>query len=182
MIYLKQLKSVLIHKWHVFQAGKLTGVPLWRLIIHDWSKFTPTELFGYAGNAGGGVSKKKWARAWLHHLHCNPHHPEHWVLSWLGNPDFYNGLGERIETFVTLMPMPETYVREMIADMMATSKRVIGSYDIATWLNRNGPKMHLHDETIALVDKVMKEIGYATYTDNCDWTWIWPEITAETTI
>ena len=53
MIYLDQLKSVLIHKWYVFLAGQLTGVPLWQLIIHDWSKFTPTELFGYAGNILG---------------------------------------------------------------------------------------------------------------------------------
>ncbi len=182
MIYLKQLKSVLIHKWHVFQAGKLTGVPLWRLIIHDWSKFTPTELFGYAGNTGGSTDKERWAKAWLHHFHLNPHHSEHHILSWCGNLEFYDEIGQGIAPFVTLRPMPETYVREMIADMMATSKRVIGSYDIAHWLNQNGPKMHLHDETIALIDKVMKEIGYATYTDNCDWSWIWPEITAETTI
>lgn len=29
------------------------------------------------------------------------------------------------------------------------------------WLNQNGPKMHLHDETITLIDKIMKEVGYA---------------------
>lgn len=182
MIYWKQFKSVLVHKWHVFLAGRLTGVPLWRLIIHDWSKFTPTELFGYAGNAGGSVNKEKWAKAWLHHFHLNPHHSEHHILSWLGNPKFYDEIGQGIAPFVTLRPMPETYVREMLADMMATSKRVTGSYNIASWLNQNGPKMHLHDDTVTLIDKVMKEIGYATYTDNRNWSWIWPEITKETTI
>lgn len=109
MIYLKQLKSVLIHKWYVFLAGRLTKVPLWRLIIHDWSKFTLTELFGYAGNIGGVTSKSKWARSWLHHLHCNPHHPEHWILSWRGNLEFYNELAKPIASFVVLLPMPEKY-------------------------------------------------------------------------
>lgn len=171
MIYLEQLYSVLIHKWYVFLAGRLTRVPLWRLIIHDWSKFTPTEVFGYAGNIGGVVSKSKWAKSWLHHLHHNPHHPEHWVLSWRGSPEFYDKLTKPIAPFVVLLPMPETYVREMIADMMATSKKVTGSWDIAIWFNKNGPNMNLHDETITLIDKVMKEIGY-NLTDNCDWSWI----------
>lgn len=67
--------------------------------------------------------------------------------------------------------MPETYVREMIADMMATSKEVTGSYDIAVWLNENGPKMRLHDETVTRLDSVMREIGYFS-TDNCDWSWM----------
>jgi hypothetical protein len=171
MIYLNQLKSVLLHKWYVFLAGQLTGVPLWRLVIHDWSKFSPTELFGYAGNIYGSRDKDKWAKSWLHHLHYNPHHPEHWILSWRGNPDFYNELGESIAPFIVLLPMPETYVREMLADMMATGYKVTGSWDIANWLNQNGPDMHLHDSTIVLIDKVMKEIGYSL-TDNCDWSWI----------
>jgi hypothetical protein len=173
MVYLGQLCSVLIHKWYVFRAGRLTKVPIWRLIIHDWSKFGLTELFGYAGNTEvkGIISKSRWAKSWHHHLHHNPHHPEHWVLSWQGNPRFYNEIGQNVAPYVTLLPMPETYVREMIADMMATGKRVTGFWDISSWLNQNGPNMHLHDETIMLIDKVMKEIGY-TLTDNCDWSWI----------
>ncbi len=182
MIYLKQLISILIHKWYVFLAGRMVGVPLWRLIIHDWSKFMPVEFINYSKWKYGVASKREWAKAWLHHFHLNPHHSEHHILSWLGNPEFYDDLGKHLGLFITLLPMPETYVREMLADMMATSKRVTGSYNIASWLNQNGPKMHLHDDTVTLIDKVMKEIGYATYTDNRNWSWIWPEITKETTI
>lgn len=171
MIYWEQFKSVLIHKWFVFLAGRLTGVSFWRLIIHDWSKFTPVELFGYAGNIGGAVSKEKWAKSWLHHLHHNPHHPEHWILSWRGDPEFYNQLAEPIAPFVGLLPMSEIFVREMIADMMGTSKKMTGSWNIANWLNQNGPNQHFHDDTIIIIDKVMKEIGYALI-DNCDWSWV----------
>jgi hypothetical protein len=35
------------HKWFVLLAGLKTGAPLWRLIIHDWSKFTPAERGPY---------------------------------------------------------------------------------------------------------------------------------------
>lgn len=30
MIYLKQLSSLLVHKWYVFLAGLVFGVPIWR--------------------------------------------------------------------------------------------------------------------------------------------------------
>jgi hypothetical protein len=171
MIYLKQLWLVLIHKWYVLRAGRITGVSVRRLLVHDWSKFTPTELLGYAGNIGGKNDKRKWAKSWLHHLHHNPHHPEHWILSWRGNPEFYQDMAESIAPFVVVLPMPETYVREMIADWMGASKVITGSWDISKWLNQNGPDMHFHDDTIVIIDKVMKEIGYAL-TDNCDWSWI----------
>lgn len=171
MIYWEQFKSVLIHKWYVLLAGRLVRVPLWRLIIHDWSKFTPTELFGYAGNIGGSTDKGRWAKSWLHHLHYNPHHPEHWILSWRGNLEFYNDLASPIAPFVVLLPMPEIYVREMLADWMGSSKGYTSSWDISTWLNENGPNMHLHDDTIILINEVMKEIGY-NLSDNCDWSWV----------
>ena len=170
MIYWRQFKSILLHKWYVFLAGRLAGVPLWRLIVHDWSKFTPVEFIKYSRYKYGRKSKEDWAKGWLHHLHHNPHHPEHWILSWRGDPKFYNHIGAGIAPFVTLLPMPEIYVREMLADMHATSKQVTGSWDISRWLNENGPSIHFHDDTITLIDKVMKEIGY-NLTDNCDWSW-----------
>ncbi len=172
MIYLRLLKSLLIHKWYVFLAGRRIGVPLWRLIIHDWSKFSPTEFFRYARYKYRDGSRQEWAIAWLHHLHHELHHPEHWIILWHGNPDFYSGLGgQDIVKYVSILPMPETYVREMIADMHSTSKQMTGSWDISEWLNKNGHEIHFHDDTVTLMDKVMKEIGYVL-TDNCDWSWI----------
>lgn len=172
MVYWKQLKSLLVHKWHVFLAGRVLGVPLWRLIIHDWSKFSPSEFGPYSRWKFGDATNREWARGWLHHLHCSPHHPEHWVLSWHGTPEFYSEIGKDIALFVNILPMPETYVREMLADMMSTSKQQAGSYDIANWLNKNGPNMHLHDQTITLINKVMQEIGYYSTDNHRDWSWV----------
>lgn len=164
MIYWKHLISILIHKWFVFKAGLIVGgIPLWRLIAHDWSKFTPIEFVNYAKYWQGKYQAiDRWAEAWLHHLHHNPHHPEYWVLSWRGDPDYYDGLGESLAEFVTVLSMPETYVREMIADWMGASKVFTGSDDIANWLNANGPKMKLHSETKGLIYVVMSELGYTS--------------------
>lgn len=175
MIYFKQLKSVLIHKWYVLVAGlRLGGIPLWRLLIHDWSKFTPVEFVNYSRFKFSAKCwpVAGWARAWLHHMHHNPHHPEYWVLSWRGDPAFYDGLGKNVAEFVTILPMPEIYVREMTADMMATGRAVTGSWDMALWVNKEGPRMLLHEDTITKFNICMIHAGY-TRTTNEDWSWTW---------
>ncbi len=146
------------------------NIPLWRLIVHDWSKFSPIEFVNYAQYKYGvrykgeeGKYKRLWAVSWLHHLHHNPHHPEHWLLSWRGDSDFYDDLGESAARFVTVLPMPETYVCEMIVDFMATSKEKTGSYDITEWANTNVPKMRLHRDTITRLNDVMRELGYSDF-------------------
>jgi hypothetical protein len=80
------------HKWFVLLAGLRIGAPLWLLLIHDLSKFLPSEFFPYARhfyNPDG--SKKKPSKdylsarsaafeyARLKHKHRNPHHWEHWL-------------------------------------------------------------------------------------------------------
>jgi hypothetical protein len=51
--HLRYLWYVIRHKWFVFVAGSLTRAPLWRLLIHDWSKFRPSEWFPYVANFYG---------------------------------------------------------------------------------------------------------------------------------
>lgn len=168
-IYWKQLKSLLFHKWHVLRVGVLVvgNIPLWRLVVHDWSKFSFVEFVYYAQykyeiryKSQEQRYKRRWAAAWLHHLHHNPHHPEHWLLSWGGDPDFYDDLGESAARFVTVLPMPEIYVREMVVDFIATSKERTGSYDISKWVNTHVPEMQLHQDTITRFNGVMCELGY----------------------
>lgn len=165
MIYWRYLLSLLRHKWYVFLAGRVTGVPLWRLVIHDWSKFTPAEFGRYARNFHGDYSESpadketvslEFACAWLHHENLNPHHWGYWIPRsgrYAGQP----------------LPMPETYVRGMVADWMGAGRAYTGSWDIAAWLNANGPKMSFHDETVRLVATVMTEMGY--YRETGDWSW-----------
>lgn len=172
MKFLRFLWSLLRHKWFVILAGRRTKVPPWRLLIHDWSKFTSIEFSRYTQwHFGNKKDKGEWAAAWHHHQRVNAHHPEYWLLSWRGDPSFYNEIGERIADYIIVLPMPEVYVREMIADCMGASKAYTGSWNIAIWLNENGPKMLLHSESIRLIAVVMYEMGYML-TDNCDWSWL----------
>ena len=166
MIYLRYLWSLLQHKWFVLRASRLVGVPLWRAIIHDRSKFLPTEFFRYARNFQGDYSQSpndreqvslEFIYAWLHHENSNPHHWGYWI------PRSRKRANKPL-------PIPETYVRELIADCMGASRTYTGSWNIGNWLNENGPKMILHDDTVYWVNTVMFELGYML-TDNCDWSW-----------
>jgi hypothetical protein len=51
--HLRYLSYVLRHKWWVLVAGLKVGAPLWRLLIHDWSKFTPAEWGPYVATFYG---------------------------------------------------------------------------------------------------------------------------------
>lgn len=129
---MKYLFDILKHKWFVLVAGfRVGGIPVWRLLIHDWSKFTPTEFIPYRKRFQlGKCSQDEWNKAWLNHIHHNPHHWEYWIL---------NGVPLR---------MPDTYVREMVIDWLAAGRSYNGSWHIQSWLNQSFPKMQLHPESI----------------------------------
>ena len=178
---LRFLKSVLTHKWFVFLAGLKTGVPIWRLIIHDWQKFSHWEFGAYAQNFFGDdnlnnretidafqkysvaelapfghFAKERFALAWLHHENTAPHHWGYWI--------------PRSGKYTGAFPMPETYVREMVADWMGASRAYTGSWNMAEWLSNNGPRMEskMHQETVRMVHDVLIELGYI-FTDNAPW-------------
>ena len=44
----KYFVLILKHKWFVFLEGRRLGVSMWRLMIHDWTKFLPSELPHYS--------------------------------------------------------------------------------------------------------------------------------------
>jgi hypothetical protein len=48
--HLRYLTYVLRHKWFVLVAGLRVGVPVWRLLAHDLSKFSPAEWGPYVAN------------------------------------------------------------------------------------------------------------------------------------
>jgi len=106
----KHIKLVMKHKWIVFKLCCKVGVP-WRGIMHDWSKFSPTEFFESVKYYDGHISpiqvckkEKGYSEAWLHHKGRNKHHPEYWIDMSL--PE---------KTVI----MPYKYAAEMICDKIA---------------------------------------------------------------
>jgi len=144
------------HKWYVYQAGRRTKAPLWRLIIHDWSKFTPSELPAY-GRQFFTLQKGppgEFEAAWLHHQNLNPHHWEFWIPR--SAHDRSSGQADEP------LPMPEHFVREMVADWLGAARAYEGAFPrrFGEWdfLKKKLPQMRLHEETSALVFRVLREV------------------------
>lgn len=139
------------HKWFVFLACRRVGVSLWQALVHDLSKFTPAELPAYGRQFFGDKGDPDgFASAWLHHQNVNPHHWEYWI------PRSGHSKGE---DGPAPLPMPEKYVREMVADWMGASRAYTGSWEMHDWLYKNMPKMRLHQKTKCRIFDVLQEIG-----------------------
>lgn len=152
----KYLWLTLRHKWFVFIAGLRTKAPLWRLVIHDWSKFTLAEAPHYGRQFFGSKDDPLgFSYAWLHHQRCNPHHWEYWTPITGhcrgGYPD------------LKPLPMPEWAVREMVADWLGASRAYEGRWPQSLtswpWLDANLEKIkdHVAPETAQLIEEILDE-------------------------
>lgn len=159
--HLAYLRYVLRHKREVFLAGLQLGVPLWQLIIHDLSKFSPMEWGPYVAYFYGprySEDERRVARnilvsylpsdqdiqdsfdaAWLHHQHANPHHWQHWVL-------------REDDGGTKVLPMPFRYAKEMVADWMGAGAAMGNPGDTPNWYAKNRDNILLHPHTRELVE------------------------------
>lgn len=147
-------ESLYDHIRFVREAGQQLGVPDRLLAIHDQSKFSEDEFVGYATHFHGGGAPDLFATAWLHHIHHNPHHWQHWIF-----PDGFTPPDSSIENGVARMPL--YYALEMIADWMGASMAYTASWDMQDWLHNNMPRITLHSETAMYVREVLDMLGYA---------------------
>ena len=140
-MYRKYLWYLIRHKWHVFRAGMKLGVPLWAAIIHDWQKFLPAEWDAYMWSFYGPWDYKDRPQflvdlfdfAWLHHIHYGPHHWQYWLLVQDDEPD-------------KILPMPDRYRREMLADWIGAGK-ANNTSDTRGWYLAHREKIKLHPDT-----------------------------------
>lgn len=85
-MFWRYLRYLLRHKWFVFIECCKLGIP-WRGIVHDLSKFLPSEwspyMWYYYGPWQPGKQPSaliaKYEMAWLRHQHRNLHHWEMWI-------------------------------------------------------------------------------------------------------
>lgn len=141
MKHLKYLNYLIRHKWFVLLAGLKFKAPLWRLIIHDWSKFLPYEWFPYAESFYGGYGKERpqhvkdtFDAAWNHHQKHNKHHFQYWVL---------------IEDSGAAKPLeiPEKYLREMAADWGGAGRAITSKWEVWDYYQKVKDKTLLHPKT-----------------------------------
>jgi hypothetical protein len=168
MGYVKYARVVLAHKWFVFVAGWYTGAPLWRLLVHDLSKFRPSEFGPYARRFMGARERTpmEYATAWLMHTNRNPHHWEYWVPRTRRGPR--NG-----GTVPKAYPMPEWAVRELVADWYGASRAYEGVWPTLEewpWMERHFDtlKERLDTETFVMAMALVSRVS--------DWSWRWPGV------
>ena len=140
------------HKALVLYAGiwLVGGIPLWRLLVHDLSKLFPPELGAYsAQKIRGCCSAERWNEAVHHHFQNNGHHWQHWID------------GQSWETVKSgrISVMPKVFVREMVADYLASAREGTGKWDFSEWLEKNYHRMRLHPESDGLFRLILRQIG-----------------------
>lgn len=127
-------------------------------LMHDLSKYSPTEFFvgakyyqGYRSPNTAERLDRGYSTAWLHHKGRNKHHLEYWIDYSL-QKDGYP---------LTGMEMPVKYVAEMLCDRIAACRVYQGDAytDASAWqYYENGLRVNtmiMHPKTRELLENML---------------------------
>ncbi len=118
---------------------------------HDFSKGSFEEYHAYDhwfyGNNRSYAAKQSFDKAWLHHIHNNPHHWQHWVL-----------MNDDPEEGTICLPMPSKYVIEMICDWWSFSWKTGNLLDIIDWWVDHSDRIQLNAGTQLMVMQILAAI------------------------
>ena len=117
---------------------------------HDKSKFEIDEYEAYDNYFYGNRSYEvveQFNRAWLRHIHRNPHHWQYWILI-NDNPDE----GELI------LDMPDIYIIEMICDWWSFSWKQNKLDEIFDWYLKRSKYMKLSTYTRTKVNNILNKM------------------------
>jgi hypothetical protein len=149
--YWNYLKYVLRHKYFVMIACKMLKLHPRVGLLHDFSKFKPSEFIPYAqcfykpDGTGQYVESDAFTEAWNHHQKRNMHHWQYWVITW------DRGSSEAI-------PMPQRYVEEMVADWMGAGRAIHGKWEVKEWYNKNKDIMNIHTLTKYKIELLLSSL------------------------
>jgi hypothetical protein len=142
------------HRFKVFCLCCKVGIPFQGL-VHDLSKYSPTEFFdgvkyfqgNYSPNKNSKIDKG-YSLAWIHHKGRNKHHYEYWY-------DY----DAPVETPV----MPFKYFLELVCDSLAAGmiyqgKNWTKEYQLTYW-NKSKKRARMNEKMFALLDRVYKEVS-----------------------
>jgi hypothetical protein len=146
----KHFRTITRHRNLVAKHCRWVGIP-WQGLLHDLSKYGPTEFLAgaryYLGTRSPNEKERElfgYSEAWLHHKGRNRHHHEYW-----------NDLNPKTKLYEPVR-MPVRYVAEMFCDRVAASKIYQGdaycdrySYD---YYLRGHTRVKLHPDTADLLE------------------------------
>lgn len=124
----------------------------YNLWIHDLSKFSFNEAYGYAIHdfKNPEPTLAVFKGAWHHHKLNNPHHPEYWFNV------------ER-DGKTTPLPMPSIYIAEMIADWQGASRSY--GQNVDEWLSKNLPQFLFHPYTAKILHNYLSMMDFKVHND-----------------
>ena len=120
---------------------------------HDASKTTnPVEYnaydaYFYGGNKSFSVVQA-FQRAWLIHIHSNPHHWQHWVL-----------INDNPEEGEIIIEMPKHYIFEMICDWWSFSWEKGNLEEIFSWYAKHKDYIKFHPNTRKTVEDILDKMA-----------------------
>ena len=140
------LKRLIRHKWFTLLECYKLNI-LWLGLIHDWSKFRPSEWHPYVQSFCGPweySNRPQWLvdafdAAWLYHQRRNKHHWQYWILV-------------QDEDENKILEMPAKYAKEMLADWRGAG-RAYDNPDTVSWYQAHKDKMQLHPDTRAWIEQ-----------------------------
>ncbi len=147
-------KLITKHKWIVFKLCSKVGL-IWRGLVHDLSKYSPTEFFesskyyvGHKSPIQVARQERVYSAAWLHHKGRNKHHEEYWY-------DF--------NAPVKAPVIPYKYTVEMLCDNLAAGivykgKDFTNDYPLWYWKNIKNKDV-FHPKMVEFFDDVFEEIS-----------------------
>ncbi len=121
------------------------------VFAHDRSKDEPDEYKAYDayfyGRNQSYTVVQEFNRAWLLHIHKNPHHWQHWVL-----------INDDPEEGKILLEMPYEYIIEMICDWWSFSWEKGSLFEIFVWYNDHKEYIELHPDTRKIVEDILYQM------------------------
>ena len=118
---------------------------------HDSSKYCLVEYEPYDAYFYGKKNQDTFDIAWLHHIHLNPHHWQHWLL--MNDDGKYREPGK-----VVALEMPKIYALEMIADWWSFSWQSGDLTKMFGWYEEHKDCIVLHERTREYVERVLDDM------------------------
>lgn len=120
------------------------------IVSHDLSKYAPDEYKPYDNYFYGEKSLTAtiaFNRAWLMHIHRNPHHWQYWVL-----------IDDDAEEGTICIEMPYEYIIEMICDWWSFSWIKGDLFEIFAWYENHKNHIKLHRNTRLIVEEILERM------------------------
>ena len=151
------------HRWLVRQGCFQVGL-YWQGLVHDLSKYSPTEFAVgakyYQGTRSPNAAEREqkgFSEAWMHHKGRNRHHYEYWCDM------------SPVTKVYEPVPMPRKYLVEMVMDRRAACKVYEGEKytdsSALAYFEKSRERVLMHEQTrqeLGFLLTMLKEQGEKT--------------------